>query len=142
MALRIGNASGNSARQKGNDAVVDTLDFGTTNSSGRILFYTGTQPATPETTASGTLLATVLFANPAFSATDSGGTAGLAGGVPITATITTAGTAGWFRIIDRNSNPIMDGSVGTSAADLIFDNVVFTLGGTISINTFNITSPM
>lgn len=142
MAFRLGNSVNNSARRKSNDATVDTVDFGTTNSSGRILFYTGTQPATPETTATGTLLATVPFAVQAFSDTDSNGTATLFANTPISATIAANGTAGWFRVIDRNSNPIMDGNVGTTGTDMIFDNVAFTIGGTLVINAFTITTPM
>lgn len=141
MAFRIGDASGNSVRNKSTDAVVDAVDVGTTNSTGRVMIYTGSQPATPETAASGTLLVTINFGNPAFTSA-SAGTAGLANGTAIAGTVANTGTAGWYRVIDRDNRPIFDGSVGTSGQDMNFDNVSFVAGGTATITTMSISSPM
>jgi len=141
MAFRLGNGS-NSARKACTDALVDAVDVGSTNSSGQLKIYTGTQPATPETSATGTLLVTIPFANPAFGAADANASAGLAGGTAISATVAATGTAGWFRVVDRGNVAIMDGTVGTSDTDMIFDNVSFVTGGVATVNSFNVSTPM
>jgi hypothetical protein len=141
MAFRLGNGS-NSARKRACDAIVDSVDLGSTNSTGKLLIYTGSQPATPETTASGTLLVSINFAATAFGSADSTATAGLAGGTAISATVTASGTAGWFRVVDKDEVAILDGAISTSGADLNFDNVNFVSGGTATINTLTIQAPM
>lgn len=143
MAFRLGAATGNNARLKSNDALVDCVDVGSTNSTGRLLIYEGTQPATPQTAATGsTLLVTINFASTAFTASDATGAAGLTGGTAITATVATSGTAGWFRVTDKDNLAIFDGSIGTSGADMNFDNVGFVAGGTARVNTLTVQTPM
>lgn len=82
----------------------------------------GTQPATADTAASGTLLATCTFANPAFS----GAVAGVATAHAITqdASADATGTAAWFRVLALGGATVFDGTVGVGAN---FDcNVVST----------------
>lgn len=141
MAFRLGLGT-NSPRKKSTDAIVDSVDVGSTNPTGRLLIYSGTQPATPETTATGTLLVTINFATVAFTAADSTATAGLFGGTAISATVTTSGTAGYFRVTDRDNIALFDGSISTTGADMNFDNVTFVSGGTATVNTLTIQSPM
>jgi len=140
MSLRLGNGT-NSPRKKSTDAIVDAVDAGSTNSTGRLLIYTGSQPATPQTTATGTLLATINFAATAFSAADSNASAGLAGGA-ISATATASGTAGYFRVTDKDNVAIFDGSVGESGEDLNFDESSFVEGGTVTVSSFALSTPM
>lgn len=140
MAFRLGNGT-NSPRKKSNDAIVDSVDVGTTNANGKLLIYTGGQPATPETTASGTLLATLDFAATAFAASDANASAGLAGGA-ISTTASASGTAGWFRVVDKDAVAIFDGSVGTSGQDLNFDVADFVSGGTVTISSLTVSTPM
>jgi hypothetical protein len=140
MAFRLGNGT-NSPRKKSTDAIVDSVDVGSTNANGKLLIYTGSQPATPQTTASGSLLATLDFADPAFGAADSNASAGLAGGA-ISATAAASGTAGWFRVVDKDEVALFDGSVGESSADLVFDETGFVSGGTVTISSFAISTAM
>lgn len=142
MPFRLGAAAGNNVRAKSTDAITGAINFGTTNTTGRLLIYQGTQPVDPQTApGASTLLVTINFANPAFASADSTGTAGLAGGA-ISATVSTSGTAQWFRVTDRNNNAVFDGSIGTSGQDMNFDNVNFVQGGTATVNTMTIQTPM
>jgi hypothetical protein len=144
MAFRLGANTNNNIRAAATNAMVSCVNGGTGNPSGQILIYTGTQPATPDTSPSGTLLVTISFANPAYATANASGAADLAGGTAISATVATSGTAGWFRVIDRAGDDLFDGSCGlsSSGADMIFDNVNFVAGGTCTITSLAITTPM
>jgi hypothetical protein len=137
MAFRLAviaqNASCNS--------LVGQVDVGSTNSTGQILIYTGAQPATPATAASGTLLVTINFNNPSFGAS-SAGVSTMATGTAVSASVTATGTAGWFRVQNRAVAAVFDGAIATSASDMNFDNVSFVSGGTATITSMTITVPM
>jgi hypothetical protein len=51
-----------------------------------------------------------------------------------------SGTATWFRITTAAGAHVIDGTVGTAAADLVFDNVFFVAGGLVSVSSFTIAS--
>ncbi len=108
---------------------------------GTVQIRDGAQPATADTAASGTLLATCTFANPAFSAA----VAGVATALPITqdASADASGTAAWFRVLALGGATVMDGSCGVGAN---FDcNVVSTTvvaGAPFPIASMVITQPL
>lgn len=106
---------------------------------------TGSQPADPDTTASGTLLATNAMSDPAFgSAAD-----GDPGGVLTADTISDdtsaddTGTAGYFRMraTGTGADDVADGECGTSGADMNFNTTAITSGSTVSITSFVVTMP-
>jgi len=132
MAWRIGT----SARNAACDAIVDLVDAG---GAGSIEIRTGTQPTDPQTTATGTLLATVTLSATAFGSSSSG-VATLAG-VPLSATGAAAGTAGWFRMKSGAGTAIIDGSVGTSSADMIVNTTTISVGVTFQITALTNTVP-
>jgi hypothetical protein len=141
MPVRYGNGT-NSPRKKSTDAIADTVDVGSTNSTGRLLIYEGTQPDTPQDAATGsTLLATINFASPAFTSADSNAAVALSGGA-ISGTASASGTAQWFRVIDRDNVALIDGSVGESGEDMNFDETAFVSGGTVTISSLTIATPM
>lgn len=142
MAFRSGANSTNNIRAASNDAYTSCLNTGTTNTTAQLKIYSGSQPATPETTETGTLLATINFANPAYGSSDSTGMADLAGGTPITGSVATAGTAGWFRVYDRDGHAMFDGAISTSGAELNFDSTSFVQDGTVKIASLSIQTPM
>ena len=109
--------------------------------AGTLKVYTGAQPATVATAPSGTLLATFTLTDPAFAAA-AAGVANLDADPDLSTTVAADGTAGWFRIADSDGNAALDGSVGTSAADLIFDSVAWVTGGTVNLTTGSITHPL
>jgi hypothetical protein len=95
--------------------------------------YSGTQPDNPDTAynqhSDETLLATITLPSPAGAQSNGVITLGTVANV----TVATSGTAAWFRIATAGGAALWDGSVGTSAADLVFSGgVAFLAGGTIS----------
>ena len=106
-------------------------------SSALLEIYTGAQPANCATAASGTLLATISL--PAtWMAAASGGSEGLSG--TWAGTVSAAGTAGYFRIYDSGGTTChMQGTVGTSGADLNLSSVALTVSQPVSITSFTLT---
>lgn len=132
MATRISTASRNAAA----DAIVDLLDAGA--GAGTLKIYTGPQPATGDTAESGTLLATFTLSDPAFGAASSG--VATAAAIANTTGVA-AGTAGYFRAEDSTGANVLDGSVGTSGADLNLNTTTISVGLTVSITSWTVTMP-
>lgn len=120
------------------DAVTAAVDAGA--AAGTLKVYTGSKPATVETAASGTLLATFTLTDPAAAAA-AAGVATLDFDPDLSATVAANGTAGWFRIADSDGNGVLDGDVSTTGADLNFSSVAWTSGGTVELSTGTITQP-
>lgn len=123
------------------NALVDLLDAG--SGAGYIEIRTGSQPATVETAASGTLLATLTLSDPAFgdAADDNPGAIATANSITDDSSADATGTAGWFRAYDSDDNAIIDGTAGTSGTDLILDDASITSGQTVKINSWTVTMP-
>lgn len=83
-------------------------------------------------------LVTIPLSNPAFATASSGSMA--ITGTP-SANATVAGTAAVFRITDRAGTEVLNGTVGTSATDIVFSNNVFGVGSTITVSTFSLSLP-
>lgn len=121
------------------DAIVDSLDEGSTAATIRI--RTGTQPADPDAAESGTLLSTNVMSDPAFAGavddTD-GSVSATADTIADDAAADATGTAGYFRMgaTGTGADDHIDGSVGTSAADMILNTLSFVSGAVISISSF------
>ncbi|GGV34182.1 hypothetical protein GCM10010182_67570 [Actinomadura cremea] len=114
------------ARGAAADAVTNLLDAGAAAPSLNI--YTGTAPAGPDTTATGTLLVTVELNDPAFGAAAGGVcTLDVTGGLSGTAGNT--GTAGYARLADGNGAGILDLSVSATGG-----------GGEVELATTSIAS--
>ena len=140
-------------------AMAGTTGFGATFEKGVIHIYSGPQPVSADAPATGTLLGVVTgdagpfsFGSPTngleFSPAAAGGVAksdsqdwkfkGLANG-----------TAGWFRLMGNASDalgnsstlPRLDGSVGTSGADLNLSNIAITTGTPATIDVFSFGIP-
>lgn len=103
------------------DAAVDLFDGG--SGAGTIDIRSGTQPASAEDAATGTLLATFTLADPAFGAAATGVTT-LDATPVLTTTGLAAGTATWARGKDSSGATVMDFSVTATGG-----------GGEITINT-------
>ena len=109
--------------------------------SGFMQIYTGTQPATPDTAiTSQTLLATLTLSATAFGAASSGTKTANA----ITSgTAVATGMATWFRVFKSDdSTAVIDGSVGTSGADLNLNDVNITSGGSVSVTSWTVSMPV
>jgi hypothetical protein len=137
MTLRINT----SVRNAMVDAVKALIDAG--SGAGKIRIYTGSQPATVATAASGTLLADIPFADPSFGATGTGTAA--ADVTPVlTATAGNSGAAGWFRILDSDNNSLIDGTVTATGGggDLTLATTTVTSGLSVSVTALTLTQPI
>ena len=122
------------------DAIVDRLDAGA--GPGLLRTYSGTQPADVDTAiTSQVLLAELTLSDPAFGSAGDGNPGGQATAGTITddSSANNTGTATWFRAVDSNGLAIIDGSAGTSNADLVLDSVSITAGQTVKVNSWILT---
>jgi hypothetical protein len=103
-------------------------------------FYSGSQPASPDITPSGTQLASNIVLNGNYSA-PSGGVCTLS--APVTGTASASGTIGFARISDASGYPVIDTTVGLSGsgAGCIVSSTSVTSGGTITILNLDIKMP-
>lgn len=120
------------------DAIVDSLDAGA--GAGTIAIRSGSRPALPTDTATGTLLVTITCQDPAFGAASSGA-ATISDPVAVNAVAT--GTASWFRAFDSNAAVCFDGSVTATGGggDLTLASTSITSGQPIDITGGTITVP-
>jgi hypothetical protein len=98
---------------------------------------TGSKPATPETAATGTLLATVAISG-SFTASSNVLTAA----DPAAASVVASGTAGYFRLKQSGGTAVLDGTVGTSGADMNLSSTALVSGGTVDLGVPSITVPV
>ena len=94
MALRLAATARNAAC----DAIVDLIDAGA--GAGTLVIRTGTQPANPQTAATGTTLATLTFSDPAFGNSAAG--VATANAITSDTNVDATGTAGWARVYDSD----------------------------------------
>lgn len=121
----------------------DQVNIGSTASV--IDIRSGGQPADPDTGATGTLLATLTFSDPAFGAATDGNPGGLLTASAITSDTSADATAsaGYFRMraTGTGADDVADGEVGTSGADLNMNTIAITAGSTVSITSMTVTMP-
>lgn len=138
LATRISNAAAIAAC----NAIVDLIDAGA--GPGLVRIYNGTQATDPDTAIGAqTLLAELTCSDPAFgNAADAapGGRA-TANAVTSDASANNTGTASWFRVVDSNDVAILDGSVGTSGADMNLDSTSIVTGVEVAITSWTVTMP-
>lgn len=135
MATRLATATRNAAA----DAVVDLLDGG--SGAGTIKIYTGSQPASANDAATGTLLVTITLSDPAFGAASSG--AATLSGTPLSGTGVASGTAGWARLADSAAATVIDGSVTATGGGGQIELATTTVssGATVQITSGTVTMP-
>jgi hypothetical protein len=106
----------------------------------------GTIPTDADTLPTGTVLASITLPADAVSAAAAGAIPKLGTWQDTSADAT--GTASWFRIkkagdlgTTNTTDPRMDGTVGTSGADLNLDNTSINATQSVTINSFTLTQP-
>ena len=127
--------------------------------NGCLWIYSGSQPADADTAASGTQLVKITESSGAF--THAAEANGLEFGDYSSGTISKCadetwsgvgladGTAGWFRLVANPTDalgasttlPRIDGSIGTSGANLNMSSTTIVTGATYTIDTFTLTLP-
>ena len=120
------------------DALVDGLDAGA--GAGTIKIYSGTRPANPNASITGTLLATITCADPAFGAASSG-VATISD--PASVTAVADGTASHFRAADSTGAAVFDGSVTATGGggDLTLATTTITTGLSVDVTGGTVTVP-
>src|SRR5690349_18715672 len=109
--------------------------------SGKLRIYNGTEPATPETALSGnTLLAELTMNATAFGAASNGVITAAA--ITSDSAADATGTASFFRLFKSDGTTVLwQGTVGTSATDLIVGTVSFVANAIISVSALTVTAP-
>lgn len=140
MTLSIANAQAIQAC----DNFVDACDLGTTNPQATLVVYSGTPPARVDASLSGnTVLAQLPMSNPAFgNATNiSPGARATANAITDDTAADNTGTASFYRILDRNNVPRIQGTVGTSGADLNLNAVALVQNAKVQVSSLTCTMP-
>ena len=128
--------------------------------NGCLWIYSGSQPATADAAATGTQLVKVTVGSGAFAhAAEANGLEfdDEAAGVLVkcadevwSGVGLAAGTAGWFRFVANPTDalgvstvlPRIDGSIGTSGANLNMSSTTIAVDATYTIDTFSLTLPL
>jgi hypothetical protein len=106
--------------------------------SALLRIYDGSQPATGGTA---TTLLAELTCNATFAPAASGGVLTL-NAITADSSANATGTATWFRIVQSGgATHVLDGTVGTSGADLNLSSVSIVSTGSVSVTSFTITAP-
>lgn len=117
------------------DALISAI-----GSAATLKIYDGSQPAGPATAISSqVLLGTLTCASP-FAPSTSGGVV-TAGTITQDSAADATSTATWFRLATSGGTAIMDGTVGTSGADLNLNTTSIVTGGPISVSSLVLTMP-
>ena len=128
----------------GTSTLVDT-QLNTAGNPGSIKIFSGAMPATCETADAGTKLAQLTLSTTAFPASADSVTTGLAtataNAIASDTNAAATGTAGYFRAYDSLGVCIVQGTVGTSAADMILNTVAISAGSTVAITSWIVTLP-
>lgn len=117
--------------------MLNAIDAGATG--GYVEFYTGTQPATPETATSGQiLLGTCTFS--VTSGTITSGTLTM-GAITSDSAADATGVAAWARIKDSTGNVVCDCDVTTTGAGgaIQMPTTSIVVGGPIGFTSFTLT---
>jgi hypothetical protein len=125
------------------NAIVDLLDVG---GGGSIKLYTEGSgvPADVDTALSDqTLLATLPLAATAFgnAADNTGKATATAAAITSDSSADNPGTAAFFRACDAAGTAVIQGTVGTSGADLNMNSVAISSGATVSISSWTFSVP-
>jgi hypothetical protein len=128
----------------GLNALLAKLNVGGT--AGSIKIYTGAAPASLAATETGTLLSSgCLLSTTAFPTAVDPGSNGLAtataNAISTDASAAAGGTAGHFRAFDSTGVAVVQGTCGTSAADLIMATTTIVIAQPVTILSWIVTLP-
>ena len=137
MATRISNA----AAQAACNAIVDLIDAGTP--PGLLRIYSGSAPTNVEDSATGDLLAELTFSTTAFGSASDANPGATATAATITgdSSANNSGDAGYFRIVNAAGTAIIQGSVGTSGADLNLTSIAIVATEPVNVTSLTFTVP-
>lgn len=108
--------------------------------SALLKIYDGTQPAGPSVAVGVQVLLGTLTCNATFAPAASAGVLTLNSITQDSAADATS-TATWFRMTTSGGTALLDGTVGTSGADLNLNTVSIVTGGPIAVTSFTFSLP-
>ena len=125
------------------NAVVDLVDGGA--GAGSLIIYTGAVPNYAND-AAGTEVATCTCADPAYgnAAADAGNhwaEADLASSAVDSSATGNASAVTYFRVADSDAAVVLQGTIGTSGADLNLNSVTIGAGATVTITALQVRVP-
>lgn len=107
--------------------------------AGLLRIYDGAQPADADTAVGAQVLLAELTCGTPFAGASASGVL-TANAIVTDSSANATGTAAWFRLVASNGTTIvMDGTVGTSAADLILNTTSIVSGGPVAVSSFVLT---
>jgi hypothetical protein len=106
--------------------------------SGILKFYSGTPPANVGASLSGNTLLAQLTMNATFAPPSSGGVLTL-NSIATESSADATGTASFFRMTTSGGTAEVQGTVGTSGADLNLNTTSIVAGAAVSVSSFTIT---
>lgn len=119
------------------NSMLDTITT-QAGASALLRIYDGSRPATGGTA---TTLLAELVCNATFAPAAASGVLTL-NAIASDSSANATGTASWFRIVQSNGTThVLDGSVGTSGADLNLSSVSIVATGSVAVTSFTITAP-
>lgn len=121
------------ARNAAADAITALI-----GANGRLKIYDGSQPTDPDTA----LGAQVLLANLALSAdafADAASGVSTANAITDDSSADATGTATWFSLTTSGGTRIIDGSVGTSGANLNLNTTSIVAGAAVGVSSLTLT---
>ena len=106
--------------------------------TGYLRIYDGTQPTDADTAIGAqVLLAELIMGSTAFASASAG--SATANAITSDSSANASGTAAWFRLLKSDGTTvIMDGSVGTSGANLNLNSVAISSGAQVSVSSFTV----
>lgn len=132
--MALTSSTGVASRNLGLNASFDILN------SGHLMIYDGAQPSTADTALGAQVLLADLSLNAtAFAAASAGSKA--AGAITQDSSANATGTAAWMTLVAtaRTTVGTIDGSVGTSGANLNMNSVAISSGAAVSCSSLTIT---
>jgi len=120
------------------DALVARMNLG--SGPATLAMYTGTQPANGDAAATGTLVGTLTFSDPAAPAA-ADGTVTFSAITEDSSTDNAGNPVTWARVRDSDGNSVFDGDVGTSGSLINLNTVTIAAGGPLRVTSFTLTMP-
>lgn len=120
------------------NAALDAITSGI-GASGLLSIYSGTAPATAATALAGNTLLAQLALSATAAPAASGGVLTL-NAIATQSSAPATGTATFFRLTTSGGTCIVQGSVGTSGADLNMNSVAISSGAAVAVSSFVLTA--
>lgn len=138
MTLKLSLISRNSI----GNVLNDLLDSGSRLPAAYMEIRTGKIPALPDNAPTGVVLVTISLPVGGFGTFTNA--TGIVPSIKADMAVLNDGTAGYFRLYNRDQITILDGTVGltNTGADLTFDRIDFITGGSVAITNFVLTIPL